>query len=535
MTDLISVHHPAIEFVDKNHTKHQPILQGVNYSRAETVVASSKSNNAINFSITPPSNTAIDRNINLRLKVKVTGVGATNVNKEAECVKLKELRSYPLSNVIQNCNLTLNGTTMSHSVAELQNGVQYVNNDIETRRKNSKCPNMIPMLQSVDKDYLVQGVDTASGVAGANYLGLNTHVVDDYVSSARDGTTGEFVLDLVEPLNMPILSKSLGHSLANVSQLDIQLTLTSLYNLFKNDGTLASGIGGVNVSFSVEEASLQVLYYSINETIPDEIEMPFYNLVHFKQDLGAVVSNGTVGTKTLSNFKLNSVPEYVMVFASPTNSSKGSNLGINETTLGIENVKLTINNNGNLLDTMSKENLWDIGVSNGLSMGYHQFKNQSSVFLARVNKDINVNDVIAGSNSLFNCQPTITFGNSLQDVSTTYEVHVVFLQPTRAVISENNCDLRIGYSNNDIVQAIDNDEHQLSYSDLDLNNHHEILGGSLFGKVWKGLKKVYKTGKGVVDSDVGRFAIGQAENLLGAGDIKIGGSAHTDMVHRKRF
>ena len=540
MTELINVLHPAIENVDTlNHTNRLPILSGVNYSRAETVVASSKSTSAINFSITPPSNTAIDRNINLRLKVKVTGTSSTPANAKAACDSIKELRAYPLSNVIQNANLTLNGTTLSHSVAELQNGLQYVNNDVEVRRKNGKGPNLVPLYQSTTEDYLVQNVGAELGAANANYLGLNSSSVTDYLSSARDGTSGEFTVDLVEPLSMPILSKSLGHGLANVTQLDIQLTLTSLFNLFKNSGTL----GAPAVTFSVEEASVQVYYYSINETIPDQIVMPFHNLVHFKEDLGTIqTTSRTVGQKTLSNFKLNSVPEYIMIFASPTNSAKSTDLGVNETTLPIENVKLTINNNGNLLDAMTVDNLYDMAVSNGLSMPHFQYKKNSSVFLARVNKDVNVNDIIAGSNTLFNCQPTITFGDMNQVVNTSMEVHIVFFQPTRAIISENNCELQIGYSNNDIVTALESEEHPMKFSDLDVNGHHQLVGGGWFNTLYNGARKVYNVGKKIVESDLGKAAISAGKEFLGAGDVvvggadmRIGGSHTSDVMHKKRF
>ena len=141
--ELHVVSHPAAEFVNKHSGTNVPVIKGVNYRRQEKINASSKNDKTCTFSVSPPQNTSVDKCIIVKMSIKVSGTNA-------ELAKLS-LRDYPLSRMVQNANLTINGTTFSAPVKALSELTLRTNNDYDKRRMTSLSPNMIDEFRDVGK------------------------------------------------------------------------------------------------------------------------------------------------------------------------------------------------------------------------------------------------------------------------------------------------------------------------------------------------------------------------------------------------
>jgi hypothetical protein len=328
-------------------------------------------------------------------------------------------------------------------------------------------------------------------------------------------------------LKHPMLASGLQDALCNVNQCDINLSFNNMFALIR---TMAAR--EPTMTITPKKASLGVVYYSLSAPSPSIFRSHVLTPTHFQQTVGSVAAGATPPQQVLQSMKLNVEPEYICVYATATSAAIGTESRIPNIPLPISGAKFTINNQSGLMSDSSPEDLWAMSKSNGLIDTSLTFKNEGSVLILRVGKDIVVDGLVAGSTQTFNSQCTLDFLGHQNAEAQNVTVHTVYLTPSTAELSEGRMILSAGYDNSEVAKAIDEGvAHGMSYDHFDKTGYSQMVGGGLFGRLWN-------LGKKFVRSDTGKYIIDKGvKALTGSGDTQVGGGsgAAQRLMKRSRF
>lgn len=389
------------------------------------------------------------------------------------------LRDYPLTRLIRQTNLTINGGTMTHETADLAQGSLRVNRDpTQVAQCYPNCPTMLDTkscpLNNSGLGVLKSGQACFAGLAPTQE-GLLSGRIEQFPGASngtlkddgtkqdqgfvfKDGVTKcgpscDTVVDdryidisFTQPLDHPVFSAGTETCLMNTSQIDLTLNFNNPLSMFRNlngyeenglmanamiqsgpgwllkdrgEGlgkstqTLASTLSGdCAVEVEITGMHLEVIYYSLMMPAPPVWMDHYKQPTHFRKDMGLVGTAGPGKTTQFDAIRLGTVPEYIMIYATPNLNEYEKPRGIVQQNfpLPIKSVKFTINNESGILSDSSATDLWSISKSNGVDATCHDWVQEGGVLYIRLGKDICVPKLYPGAHSTFNCAVDVEFG-----------------------------------------------------------------------------------------------------------------------------
>jgi hypothetical protein len=488
----------------------------------------------IQFQIPVPSaDTILDSCIVLEGYFDVT---ATNSNGDAIAVNNidgKIPRSFPVNNMIDTLQLTINSHTSTHRCSALK----PLHERLLPVQTKMDLMDGCPVFPETESSYSTQFGTTREGypLVGRGYAAGGTirRIDADLYKSHRSfgvlqqilpagtNTLGHSVTmryHFREPLFHPLLEIVPGkRGLTNVQgNITVNMRLVpNLDNALFYDRFTANNAFPANMTLAqfvlspIQTANFKLLYRTIaadvDSAIPTTRVYPYQKFSLFKSATQAL----TVGSPSSSfkhSFQVNTVPEVIAIFVARQRLYDTANQ-LDMTGLRINSIKLKVQNESNILSSATPYQLYLMSLRNGLKMDWHDwYYGGKCIILVKPGSDFRA---VSGTNATFNIQAEVncempvdkhttttparpaaapTEGNNLNG---TYELNVVSVTPSFLLFNGFSVSDNEGFSTFDVAAAMQQPPEKMAVSDEDENRK---LGGSFnfkrfFGKVWKGIKR----------------------------------------------
>ena len=543
---------PQLELEQNNKPIRKVVEKGAKQISTQVVQATAFGNNGATFSFQPPSqNTVLDRRIDIIVPITLTHAGRTFQNQQAEgnanttncgyssvvqyvnaaagapaatVGALQKVsnnlapRQFPLNSMIDNIDLTLNGT---HFTTDIDNylhplmkytGVEYRNNTLQTCYHH-------PDDTSGTYD---RGLgDSARGFTDASCLSVESKggrlgeqprghfwaggvglVNTGEVVRGDVGATGNASLrwEFCEPLMISPLAINYGKGMSNINNVEVTVRFRqnlnyclSLYvsNLPKQVAG-GSGLTAAGMVVAVGQPSLRIR----NFTPQDDIEIPTQLILDYEQPRRFFTSQGGVArnvatTTTGNNRRLDQIPESIVLWACPR--FQDQNIEAPNAYAQITNVNITFGNQVGILSGLNARQLLELAVENGCDIA-SETEAREVGFPLKLNfgKDIPLmNNESPGTRGDYNIQITLTYAHDVVGnlggtaAVPNIDVNELYINNGQVIISPNECRVQTGLL--DMKDNIEAEDMGQSYNEV---SQSEMGGGSLFSKHKGYYKKV---------------------------------------------
>ena len=634
---------PVLDLEQNDDPLNKVVLKGAKQVSIQKVQASSCSADGATFSFQPPSqNTVIDRRIDLVMKVKVLAGqaqsflpkcqrnGQTQANGNANCgfstqrinvnssiqtapggagacalsagnvVADKQSvvdsplavvgnnfapRQMPLASIIENIDLTINGTHFT-----------------------SDCSTIVkPLLQYTSPEYRQNVLkesyhhpDTSTGLYGEPYKpdenGSNQIVnpldIDENKGRAGETPRGTFFLHqisadgkssnpisqtgtladmgthliftFVEPLIISPLALDYGKGMTNINNIDVALRFRSNLNLAVSyfnpcvgaDGNAmtslasANGLGentGANAlvcsvdGAGVDRPFLHMRNYTPQDDIriPNEIVLPYHQPKKFITSVVVVApvnKNTDIPLTNINNRRLDQIPDalYLWIARQRQNDSVEKSDGVGT----INQVEIQFGNQVGILSGHTSDQLLQIAIENGCDIrSRDEAKSRGYVLKLVFGKDIPLADnESAGTRGDYNISVAVAGKFYSSETCGSLDIQEMYVMNGHAIVSPNECRVQTGLL--DLKDNIEAENLGHHYS-----NNDEVSGGSIFSSIGKFFGKIphyvgsaihklpqiidagTKIASAVENPNAQSIAnaVGSASNVIGGGSM-IGGS-----------
>lgn len=477
------------------------------------------------------------------------------------------LRQLPINSVIDNIDLTLNGTHFSTDTANYVKAVaQYTSPEYR---------------QSVYSDF-AHHPDTHSGKYSDAFADNKLHKHGGVATGlARDGTgrCGEtprgnvlnnfgdnvdasnscvistdrksITFNLVEPLMISPLCMNYGKGLTNVNNIDISIKFKNQFNKILSyfdassegnfcETAVASGrVVSTDIEssmFSIEGTpELRIRNFTAQDDIkiPNEIILPYYQPRRYETTIGAQASEVLV-TTTTNNRRLDQIPESLYVWVEPARSSLVSSgaaptapqylaHNIADGNSLIEGINITFGNQVGILSGYNQKQLFELAIENGCDLtDYNEARVKGYCLKLIFGKDIPLADnESAGTRGDYNISMEVSHRN-VSALNLNNTLNEMYINCGQAIVSPNECRVQTGLL--DLKDNIDAENMGHHYS-----HNTDIYGAGLFSSLSKFAKKIPHLAKSVVKHAPHIVATGKALNELrkeqSMGNVMAAGSA----------
>ena len=616
---------PVLNLEQNDETLHKVVLKGAKHFTTQLVHNDNQSANQIQFTITPPSqNTVIDRRIDLVYETTVSiAAGGTQrfvfpekcgtdaiLNTDAN-IGIPEsyvagvrsgngiaLRQMPISSIVQNLNVELNGTNISNAPRDYVHAVmQYT--DPEWRKHALKgiahAPDNFNGLYNAYYDS-AGGATAASekkrsGLPNALSVGdyrcgeegrgavlqlfnINGALSDDNFKAdgaanasvpASDTTT--FVLRIREPLFLSPFTMAYGEGMTNINQIKVEVTFdaSKLQKIFSKIDTIVhaknvtsplSQLTGLTQTFVPNSAKLAVRYYTPQDDIriPNEIVLPYHQVLRHTGPVRVLAAN-VAQTDINSNRRLNQIPEalYLWVARPQTDavySDANGGQTLSDGFAAIENINIQFQNQVGILSNLDINDLFALAKDNGCDVqDLNEYRSRGACIKLMFGKDIPLpNNEAPGTRGDYDIQIQVTYRQNClsgQAALNNLEVNELYVYNGHVIISPNECRVQTGLLDlKDNIEASDMGDHYHgsdSYTGGGLFSSLKKMAGKVGHYVKKG-KAAYDKGKALYDqhSDTINKGISMAKGMMGnqggsvTGGSVVGGSMVGGYMSRRR-
>ena len=577
---------PQLELEQNDDPHNKVVVKGAKQISTQLITMNgTANNNEANFSFQPPSqNTVLDRRVDLEIQIKMTlaggklfnsaqgissnvkvaataGVGngqnnfqffensapPTGTNNAAQNDITTGIataasilaanngmagysrmgntfcpRQFPLHSIIDNIDLTLNGTHFStdpnkyvkavqqYTTPEFRNNcfnetahhpdtyegtylAPYTPANYETRA-NPLCNGRgIVMsegrLNEVPRGVILNSIGTA-----------NCNVLSDVGTSGADNT--ELTFTFVEPLMISPLSVAYGKGMTNINNLDVSVKFRSdLKNAFSlvptatltnNTANNALVIGDFTATI-VGTPQLRVRNFTPQDDIkiPNEIVMEYHQPRRYETVIATAHAVNVANETTTSNRRLDQIPEalYLWVAQSFSQESLLKSDGMAE----ITNINITFGNQVGILSKHTQAQLRELAIENGCDLLDANEAREKGYCLKLVfGKDIPLADnESAGTRGDYNIQITCSAKFQSVHAASQASLQEMYINQGQAIVSPNECRVQTGLL--DLKDNIEAENMGHTYS-----TSPEVSGAGLFDSISKYAKKVPHLAKSVV-------------------------------------
>lgn len=391
--------------MDLLRKKDFAIIKGSSETSWKQYTTSSVSQSSIQWSCNPPSRQiVIDRKVYVYLPIRLTMTGipnGTNVLPRALLeVGNDAPRSFPIANIIDTLNFTINNTSVSINLADMGQALLHYNTDIKLKNHEySMTPNYYDCYQSY-----AAGSGTSRNPLGLYGDGLEgtctprggfagMKIVSNPTSN-NNSTTVTAVVDVAfcEPIFLSPFYWGQGDApgLYNVQTLDCNMTfIGQLGNrLWSHDNTnwninnITATFGGLPngpTSFAATTGNQPTLLFQylkppITMNIPPAMPITynFSDLQRYPTDFG-VVNAGVTTIVNSNNIQLSAIPRRVYIFAREKNSALFSNNAATDTFLQINNISIQFQSRTGILASASMQQLYQMSKRNHCNLSWNEW------------------------------------------------------------------------------------------------------------------------------------------------------------------
>lgn len=541
--ELVQVLDPIVDIPAK---RFYGVIQGATDSLVSEQQHPNGITNQLYWNVDVGKSGFISRDIKIKCNATLTFTGTV----EAGITKLinsnyDSLRANPLSAITMNCELMLNGRSISCEPQKIQSVLDRIGVDAD---RNTRIFSTAPTKPDVYQLY-ADGVNT-------NKNPLASFDDSDYIArgafpcvvSSNDTTSAVITYEFTE--NIKISPLVFGYDdkagFRGVEKLEIRLSLDTN---FKKMWSHAPGKSTITaITGVINSASL--LYKKATPTDSIAPEMPLYtypySLVnHFEYPGSSTAPNAPV-TITSSSLQLAAVPNKIILVVGRKDSDKTHTT--TDTFFNINSINVTYGNKAGLLASMTEEQIFNMSRDNGYVGSFSEWKGfytkstnsgdnviglTGSIAVIEVGKDIVFGESRAPG--LKGVNDAIVIRVSAKNVNQTEtiipELKVIYIYPGYITIeSGGKVDIQEGlYDVNELTKLIASSSVQrVSYSSV-----KDYYGGAFefgdIGKFLKGAVKMFKEpAKQLVGmipgvGPIGSMAVDALGNLIGDGRRGRGG------------
>lgn len=341
------------------------------------------SNQNYNFSCNPPDvGTIVDRKIYLQASVDIAFSGSTTGGLYLLNDGYDAWRAYPLSQNMQNLQITLNTAQVSIPLSDVIGYLLRFNND---PRMQSLDYSGTPSMMDASQEYaaLATGNRNPLGnyqdsINGTQYprAGFPMQVLSN---TAGGSATAEVKSVFTEPLFISPLAFGGEQDVSGfigVSQMSVYISWLNTRNRWwshaVNSQVTSFNISSVNLD---QNPVLKFIYIRPNAItpLPAKVTYPLYNVIANYTDLTNSYAYLASDTKTTSTFTLGSIPRRIYLLMRPQNSALYSSPLFSDTFFQINSVQVQWGTKTGLLSSSTTFDLYNIARRNGLCMSYPEF------------------------------------------------------------------------------------------------------------------------------------------------------------------
>ena len=439
------------------------------------------------------------------------------------------LRQFPIHSIIDNIDLTLNGTHFSTDPVNYIKAVsQYTTPEFRERAfKNTAHHPDTYAGNYQDAFLLAQQQRYASSVnslsrSGKGRLGEtpNGNMLNDtdaggvMTISTDTGSFRKVLITLREPLMISPLNVDFGTGMTNLNNIDVAVKFNSACNrligLFSpsdgeigNDATLSiANTPATAFEVVADSAFLEVRNFTAQDDIkiPNEIILPYQQPRRFETNAigasAALASLATSASIVSSNRRLDQIPESLHLWVEEAKSVLMNATNGHAITDGMcqpTRVDITFGNQVGILSNYSAEQLFELAVENGCDLlDIEEARRKGYCLKLIFGKDIPLADnESAGTRGDYNIQINMTVYNGGARPLTNTTMKEVYINNGQVIISPNECRVQTG-----LLDLKDNIEAENMGHHYGLND--EIAGAGLFSSLSKFAKKVPHLARSVV-------------------------------------
>ena len=500
-------------------------------------VAQSYSPTNFNLSTYPPSpSTVVDRVIYIGWPIKITFTG-TNTSALPHLINIDQgldgFRAFPVAQMTQNLNLTINGQGISQNPYVYMPYLQWF------AQKNglpntyfSGSPSMLDQFSTMNNPVVNAEGGTSNITATArNQLGnygssvfyQNPRNAFVYKSIQQTGATQTTVFaELIEPLFISplIWGKQNGSGLCGVSTMDWTFTFYNLVQrMWQHVPTANLTLTNANIENDGQPYLLfKYLSLSAIDQIPPAIVYDYNKLFYYLNDQGSPLAPGAKTTNTSLTIQPNAIPRRMYVFVRERDADKYTatgnalNTGVTrpDTFAYISNVSIIWDNRAGIQSSTSEFGLYRTALDNGCQMSWYQWQKQvGSVLCFEFGKDIPLDSSIFAPalQGKYNLQVQVEYTN-IYDITTQFCLYVMLiLEGTMTIMYPNSCQISEGVITQTDILASG------QYPEVSEPVIQNLYGGNLFGKVKSFLEQGAETYRKVKDNPITKVVANVAERL----------------------
>jgi len=388
-----------------------------------------------NLALPSLGNSVISKNMRVRYVVQLTANADPPVfnplNPLTDAPPQMVFRQFPLSSITDTLTVSINNVSSTINLRNVLPGYARTIDKFYLMSKASEAPS-----QCDDNSILSGDALMAAGGAPLSNQVFSTYYNGSHVNRGSfepigyDAGTHTFTYEICEPVMCsPLALDDTSPYLANCNTLNIQYNYSNL-----TDMVLTAGQGALPAGFAVAITNAFIEYDVISldnriVSIPRVYMTPYFNTQYFnKTDASGLIntnSNPQPITFTSDSIRLSSMPELLIIFAGPSQSSRSAHPGQladaflqwgDSGAAGIGAVNLSLNNRQGLLQSCSTKELYRISVKNGYCYSYTTWlKCGGPIVLSPVSDlglDISAGDVLPGMAGNVILQVTTRHNNS---------------------------------------------------------------------------------------------------------------------------
>jgi len=361
----------------------------------------SSSTNGLTFSCIPPSDLiAFSRQcyVNFQGSITLQATSTAGGQQIAEVNKCG-LRQFPVSSIIDNASLTLNGQKMNIQLARQVHPLgKYFFNDMEVSNTFlSGSPSTPDQFQNYD-DGLLSTRNPLNGFFSTpinGYIGrANGFTVsrNDLSTAAGQTLTAIVNINVFEPIFMnPFQFKHASSSFLHINTFDVNLTFLNTWpNRIWSMMTAGAGAmniipnsitGTINGIGSSGQCLFLTEFITPQETaiLPKVLKYNYTELQPYITSTGSAIAPHASTVIQSNVVQLSTVPRAIYIWVRQNFNELSQNCHLSDSFFSIEQLRIQWNNKDSIFSSANNLQLYSMCLESGLNMSFPEFSGQAMV------------------------------------------------------------------------------------------------------------------------------------------------------------
>lgn len=507
----VKIYDPTLDF---KVPQYYGVLRGGQYVSYNQIPANNASNQSSVFSCDPPSpHTAVDRWITYHLPVTITFTGNSgDPNQFLLQSGFDAFRAFPISNIIESMNVSINGNIVSLQLRRLIDPLmRYQNDEYLSNFVYAGTPSMLDQTQLYD-DITSSVRNPLAPFFDSNQFSQQGRGAYPMTVTQNSTTTAVITADLYEPMMLSPMywGGKYSKSFYGIQNLNVVATyISDLSYIWSHSNGSNSTIDSITVTLGTAELFFK--YYKL----PVTMEIPKFNMYPYDEirqyitpsssavPLGPLASDNIVSR----DIKFQTVPRNIYIYVRRIDQER--TFLTTDSYMAITRLIVSWDGHTSGFSQMTQYELWQMCLKNGYNMTWNQFsglpmpnlfglsnsniRGAGSVICLKPGRDLGLSDLESpGCLSQHQFRVTVEFFNPNPTDSITPQLEIIEVDEGICSIFDNRCVTQVGVLN--ASDVLDSETMPgISYNDI-----QEVWGhGDFIEDVKKGLKDAWKFAKDI--------------------------------------